>query len=237
MAATRETSRSSTIIRRIIAGFTLATAVTASAASGQVISLTGDLVGGAVGTPSSLFNTTFTQPFSVTAANGTIAGDVIVANNAAGTQFDLTITNLTYNCTIVNTANAGDVIVIVNHFYLMGAVGPFTGSHSLSGSWTSGPFSAVQLDSLQDVGNSNTPLATLLATATPFALGPASVAVPGSATGALYQIQAILRLHTDGLGSITLPSSAHISTTLLVPEPTTLFLAAASIPIALRRRR
>ncbi len=201
----------------------------------QVINLYGDLgtnawTGIGVSPPSS----TFTQPFSQSAANGTITGDVIVANDPTGTIFDLTITNLTYNCTTANAAGNGDVIVQVLHSYIMGGPGPFTGSQSLAGNWTSGPNSLVQLDSIQDFGGSNINLPTLLATTSPFSLGPVSSLV-FSASGS-YQILATLRLETDGTGAINLPSSAHIHVDL-APSPGTCGLLGLAGLVAARRRR
>jgi hypothetical protein len=206
---------------------------------GQAATLSGDLGGGTfVGTPISLPGSTFTLPFSQTAPAGTIVGDIIVTNDPTGTIFDMTITNLVYTCTAVNTAGFGDVMLVINHVYATAGVGPYTGSHALAGSWTSGPNSVVQLDSLHDVGLTNTPiLPGLLATTSPFALGPFSVNVPATASANTYAIQATLRLRTDGLGAITLPSSAHINATL-VPEPaglSALLLGAGAI--TMRRRR
>lgn len=167
---------------------------------------------------------------------GTLTADVIVANNATGSVFDLTITNLIYTCLIPNSFGGGDVTMIVGHTYQLGVgPGPYVGSHGLSGTMTSGPGQAVQLDSIQNAGVAPFALPTLLATTTVFSLGPVSSALP-LPTANLYQIQATLRLHTDGTGLINLPSSAHVRFSP-VPEPTTLAVASGAMSVLLRRRR
>ncbi len=207
-----------------------------STASAQAINVIGDLFGTATGTPLSVAGTIFTQPISITALNGTLVGDVIVSNNASGNMFDLTITNLTYNCLIPNASGAGDVVMIVSHTYQVGVgPGPYIGSQSLSGTNTSGPLRAVQLDSVQDFGGANLSLPSLLSTAASFSLGPVTSALPAPSSN-LYSIQATLRLHTDGTGVINLPSSAHVSFSV-VPEPTALGFVSGAMFIALRRRR
>ncbi len=207
-----------------------------SAASGQTINIVGDLGPGLIaGTPSSAPGTTFTQAFTQTAPAGNVAFDVIVANDPTGTIFDLTITNLVYNVTALNSAGAGDVTVIVDHTYLTTSPGPYLGSHSLSGSWTSGPMSAVQVDTIMDFGGANIMIPSLTATVSPFALGPSTNTAPGITTG-IFNIRAILRLHSDGLGSISLPTSYDISVQA-IPEPATLSILAGAALIGLRRRR
>lgn len=205
-------------------------------AQAQVINLFGDLgTGTTLGTPFSPINSTFTQSFTQTAAAGTISGDVIVTNDPTGTIFTMTITNLAYTCTATNAAGVGDVIVVVDHTYITSGFGTYVGTHALSGSWTSGPNSLVQLDGIHDFGGSNVSLPTLLATASPFALGPTSATA--TTTGLIYQIRTILRLQTDGLGTITLPSSADITVTL-VPGPTgAAALGLMALAGAQRRRR
>jgi hypothetical protein len=206
------------------------------AASGQTINIVGDLGTGSItGTPSSGPNSTFTQAFTQTAGAGNITFDVIVANDITGTIFDLTITNLVYNVTALNSAGAGDVSVIVDHTYLTSSVGPYLGSHSLSGSWTSGPMSDVQVDTIMDFGGANILIPSLTATVSPFGLGPATNTAPGNSAG-IFNIRAILRLHSDGLGSISLPTSYDI-TVQPVPEPATLSILAAAFAVGLRRRR
>lgn len=209
----------------------------AAARSGhaQVIDLYGDLgTGTTLGTPFSPVNSMFTQPFSQSAANGNITGDVIVANDPTGSIFDLTITNLTYNCTTANAAGKGDVIVQVLHTFVTGGGGTYTGSQSLAGNWTSGPLSIVQLDSIQDYTGANFNLPSLIATTSPFSLGPVSGSV--LSTAPTYQILATLRLETDGTGSIFLPSSAHIHVEL-VPGPGACGLLGLAGLAAARRRR
>ncbi len=226
-----------TTIRRAVPCLVVAAlAVLAPARAGaQTIDLFGDLgTSTTTGIAVSPINSTFTQPFSLTAANGNITGDVIVANDPTGTIFDLTITNLTYNCTTPNSSGFGDVIVQVLHSYAMGGPGPFTGSHSLAGSWTSGPLSLVQLDTIQDYLGSNTSLPSLVATTSPFNLGPVSTTAPGAS--GMYSILATLRLRTDGTGAINLPSSAHIRAEM-VPGPGAAALLAMGGVVAFRRRR
>lgn len=205
-------------------------------AQAQIINLFGDLgTGTTLGTPFSPINSTFTQSFTQTAAAGTITGDVIVTNDPTGTIFTMTITNLAYTCTVANAAGTGDVIVVVDHTYITSGFGTYVGTQSLSGSWTSGPNSLVQLDSIHDFTASNVSLPTLLATTSPFALGP--VSATATTTGLIYQIRTILRLQTDGLGTITLPTSAHITATL-VPGPTgAAALGLLGVAASARRRR
>ncbi len=213
----------------------LASLAAAAPGHAQIIDLYGDLgTGTTLGTPFSPVNSTFTQPFSQSAANGNITGDVIVANDPTGSIFDLTITNLTYNCTTANAAGKGDVIVQVLHTFVTGGGGTYTGSQSLAGSWTSGPLSIVQLDSIQDYLGSNTNLPSLIATTSTFSLGPVSGSVLSSAP--TYQILATLRLETDGTGSIFLPSSAHIHVEL-APSPGACGLLGLGGLVASRRRR
>lgn len=216
-----------------------ALATCAGHASGQVINMTGDLGTASltgIASPVSLTNTTATQSFSWAGPGGTISGDVIVADDPTGTIFTMTITNLFLTVTGPNSAGvpALDVTLTVDHLYQSATgFGTYTGSHALSGSWTNAPTSWVQLDSTQDVGYANQPLSTLLASSSPFSLSSSSPVVVTSGSGK-YGIQAILHLHADGLGTITLPSSAHISATL-VPAPGMLpLLGLASIT---RRRR
>lgn len=209
----------------------------AAPSQAQQISIIGDLgTGGATGVPLSLINSTFTQPFSLSAPAGNITGDVIVTNDPTGTIFDLTITNLVYNCIFPNSSGFGDVSIIVQHIYQTPGPGSFTGSQSLSGNWTSGPLSVVQLDSLQDFGGSNVSLPSLIATVSPFNLGPVSASVTSSNSANVYGIQAILRLQADGAGTINLPSSAHIHVAP-VPSPGAAGLFGLAGIAAARRRR
>jgi hypothetical protein len=207
----------------------------ANLAAAQQIQSIGDVPGATAGLLVSPVNSTNTQAFSYVSGLGTIVGDVIVTNNATGTAFDMTITNLTFTCIVPNSANAGDVTLVVDHHYTIGGAGPYTAAHSISGSWTSGPGSAVQLDGTQGVGAPTVALPSLATFVTPFSLGPATAAVP-SGTAPQYVIQAVLRLHTDSTGAIILPSSAHVSVTM-VPEPTTVVALAAASVALLRRRR
>lgn len=213
----------------------LAASALTGSASAQLINLYGDLgTQFTTGAPFSPINSTLTTPFSWSNANGSITGDVIVSNDPTGTIFDLTITNLTYTCLIANAAGFGDVILQVQHAYATSGSGTYTGQHSLAGSWTSGPNSIVQLDSIQDFGGSNVFLPSLIATSSPFSLGPVS----GTAltTSPVYNIQATLRLQTDGLGSIFLPSSAHFRAAL-VPTPGAVALLGLGGLLTSRRRR
>lgn len=213
----------------------LIAAAIAGPAAAQQINLYGDLgTNSTFGAPFSPINSTLTTPFTWSAPAGSITGDVIVANDPTGTIFDLTITNLTYTCTIVNAAGFGDVILQVQHAYATSGSGTYFGQHSLAGSWTSGANSIVQLDSIQDFGGSNVFLPSLIATSSPFNLGPVS----GSAltSSPVYNIQATLRLRTDGLGSIFLPSSAHFRATL-APTPGSIALLGLGGLLTSRRRR
>lgn len=210
----------------------------AGSAHAQSIGLTGDLGPGSfTGIAISPINSSFTQPFSQSTAAGSITGDVIVASNVTGTVFDLTITNLAYTCLIPNSSFAGDVTVTVQHSYATTSPGIFTGSQALSGSFTSGPFSFVQLDSIQDFNVSNVPLPTLLATTPSFNLGPvsANISTLGTTT-ATYDILATLVLHTDLTGTIALPSSAHIHVEM-IPAPGAAGLLGLAGLVATRRRR
>ena len=147
----------------------------ASPGHAQIIDLYGDLgTGTTLGTPFSPVNSTFTQSFSQSTLAGNITGDVIVSNDPTGSIFDMTITNLTYNCIIPNGSGFGDVTVQVLHTYVTGGGGSYTGSQSMAGTWTSGPLSVVQLDSIQDYTNTNVFLPSLVATSSPFTLGPVS---------------------------------------------------------------
>lgn len=209
----------------------------AACASGhaQVIDLYGDLgTGTTLGTPFSPVNSTFTQSFSQSTLAGNITGDVIVSNDPTGSIFDMTITNLTYNCIIPNGSGFGDVTVQVLHTFVTGGGGTYTGSQSLAGTWTSGPLSVVQLDSIQDYTNTNVLLPSLIATTSPFNLGPVSGTVLSLAP--TYQILANLRLHSDGVGSISLPTSAHFHIEL-APSPGTCGLLGLAGLVASRRRR
>jgi hypothetical protein len=212
----------------------------AGAAHAQQINMTGDLGTASLtglASPVSLTNTTSTTNFSWAGPGGSITGDVIVSNDPTGTIFTMTITNLALSVTGPNSAGvpALDVTLTVDHLYQSATgFGTYTGSHALSGFWTNLPTSYVQLDSTQDVGYANTPLTTLLATSSPFALSSSSPVVVTSGSGK-YGIQAVLHIFADGLGTVTLPTSAHISATL-VPAPGALALLALS-PLAARRRR
>lgn len=224
-------------LRRVRALAAVGALAGAPIAGAQSINLSGDL--GATswtGVGFSPINSTNTTPFAWAAGNGTITGDVIVANDPTGTVFDLTITNLNYTCTATNTAGFGDVILVVQHVYVTSGAGFYTGSHTLNGSWTSGPGSVVQLDSVQDFGGSNVSLATLTAMTSPFSVGPSSALVPSSNSAGVYQIQAVLRLRTDGLGTILLPTSAHVRAAL-IPAPGTAGVLALVGLVASRRRR
>jgi hypothetical protein len=219
--------------RRTLAA--LAASALAGSASAQLINLYGDIgTQFTTGAPFSPINTTLTTPFSWSNANGSITGDVIVANDPTGTIFDLTITNLTYTCITPNTSGFGDVILQVQHAYATSGTGTYFGQHSLAGSWTSGPNSIVQLDNIQDFGNSNVSLPSLIATTSPFNLGP----VTGFAltTSPVYSVQATLRLRSDGVGAISLPSSAHFRASL-VPAPGSIALLGLGSLLAARRRR
>ncbi|MBL0928207.1 MAG: PEP-CTERM sorting domain-containing protein [Phycisphaerales bacterium] len=225
------------MLTRLAAG-AVVVVIGSGCAHAQVVSLFGDLgPGGVTGTPISAINSTFTQSFTQTAAAGSIAFDVIVSNDPTGTIFDLTITNLNYTCTAPNTSGFGDVSVIVTHTYQASGSGTYLGSHALSGSWTSGALSTVQLNSIQDFGVTNTPLTPLLATSSPFSLGPATQTVVTGNSAVVYQIQAILRLRTDGLGSIVLPSSAHIRGQLVPAPSAAAVLGLGVLGVARRRRR
>ncbi len=220
----------------LLAGLVLFAA--AGSAQAQLINLTGDLGPGSfTGIAISPINSSFTQPFSQSTAAGSITGDVIVASNVTGTVFDLTITNLTYTCLIPNSSFAGDVTVTVHHHYATTSPGIFTGSQSLSGSFTSGPFSFVQLDSIQDFNVSNVSLPTLLATTSTFNLGPvsANISTLGTTTP-MYEIFATLVLHTDLTGAINLPSSAHIHAEM-IPAPGACGVLGLAGMVAARRRR
>lgn len=207
----------------------------ASRGHAQVINLYGDLgVNTWLGAPFSPVNSTVTTPFTWSAAAGSITGDVIVANDPTGTIFDLTITNLTYTCTTANAAGKGDVIIQVQHTYATSGSGTYTGSQSLAGSWTSGPASIVQLDSIQDYTGANFNLPSLIATTSPFSLGPVGGSVLSSAP--TYQILATLRLETDGTGAINLPSSAHVHVEV-TPAPAGAGVFALGGLVAARRRR
>lgn len=220
----------------VLAG--LASLVAAGNVGAQTIGLTGDLGPGSfTGIAISPINSSFTQPFSQSTPAGNITGDVIVASDVTGTIFDLTITNLTYNCLIPNSSFAGDVTVTVHHHYATTSPGIYTGSQSLSGNFTSGPFSFVQLDSIQDFNVSNVPLPTLLATTSTFNLGPvsANISTLGTTTP-MYEIFATLVLHTDLTGAINLPSSAHIHVEM-IPAPGACGVLGLAGLVATRRRR
>ena len=215
-----------------------AIAAASSSASAQLVNVLGDLgTTSATGVAVSLPGTTNTQAFSLSALNGSITGDVIVANNATGSVFDLTITNLTYTCTIASGSGFGDVSVLVSHTYQLGAgPGPYTGSHAFSGinTNTSGAGRNVQLDSIQDVGFTNTPLPTLASNLTSFTVAPVFSFLPAPSSN-LYSIQATLRLRTGGTGVVFLPASAHVQFSA-IPEPTTLTFLSGVILVGLRRR-
>jgi len=216
----------------------LASLAAAGSVGAQTIGLTGDLGPGSfTGIPISPINSSFTQPFSQSTPAGNITGDVIVASDVTGTIFDLTITNLTYNCLVPNSSFAGDVTVTVHHHYATTSPGIYTGSQSLSGNFTSGPFSFVQLDSIQDFNVSNVPLPTLLATTPTFSLGPvsANISTLGTTTP-MYEIFATLVLHTDLTGAINLPSSAHIRAQM-IPAPGAAGVLCVGGVMAIRRRR
>jgi hypothetical protein len=227
--------------RAVLAAFTLSAVGVlpgffSSQARGQVVNVLGDLGAGSFsGVSVTVPGATSTLPVSMTGTNGTLTADVIVANNATGNVFDLTITNLTYTCTVPNSSGFGDVAMIVNHTYQVGAgPGPYQGSHALSGNMSAGPLSVVLLDSIQDVGGANVALATMIATTPVFALGPVSSSLPVPSSN-LYSIQATLRLRTDGTGFINLPTSAHVQFAPVgIPEPTTMLLA--GLPMALTSR-
>ena len=207
----------------------------ASRGHAQVINLYGDLGTNTwLGAPFSPVNSTVTTPFTWSAANGNITGDVIVANDPTGTIFDLTITNLTYNCTTANAAGHGDVIIQVQHTYVTSGSGSYTGSQSLAGSWTSGPASIVQLDSIQDYTGANFNLPSLIATTSPFNLGPVGGSVLSSAP--TYQILATLRLETDGTGAINLPSSAHVHVALAPAPGVCAVMGVVGVAMGRRRR-
>lgn len=207
----------------------------AGGAHAQFVDLYGDLgTQSTTGAPFSPVNSTNTVPFSWTAPAGNITGDVIVANDPTGTIFDITITNLTYNCVLPNLSGFGDVILVVQHTFATSGSGTYFGSQSLAGSWTSGPNSKVQLDSLQDMGGANVNLPSLLALTSPFSLGP--VGASFLSPSPTYTIQAVLRLQADGVGGINLPSSAHVSAQL-VPAPGSLALLGLGGVAAMRRRR
>lgn len=209
--------------------------VASATGQAQIIDLYGDLgTGTTLGTPFSPVNSTFTQSFSQSTLAGNITGDVIVSNDPTGSIFDMTITNLTYNCIIPNGSGFGDVTVQVLHTYVTGGGGSYTGSQSMAGTWTSGPLSVVQLDSIQDYANTNVFLPSLVATSSPFNLGPVSGTVLSLAP--TYQILANLRLHTDGVGAVNLPSSVHIHVEL-VPGPGGCGVLAFAGLMGMRRRR
>ncbi len=230
-------TRTQRLAPAVLAALT-AFAAAAGSAHAQSIVVTGDLgPGGAVGIPVSPVNSTSTQPFSQSTPAGNITGDVIVASDVTGTIFDLTITNLVYNCIVPNSSGFGDVTITVQHHYATTSQGIYTGSHALAGSWTSGPLSTVQLDSIQDFNVSNVPLPTLLATVSPFNLGPVSANISTfGTTSPTYEILATLVLHADGPGSIILPNSAHIRAEL-VPSVGTTGLFGVAVAAGFRRRR
>ncbi len=212
----------------------------AGAAHAQNISMTGDLGTASMtgfASPISLTSTSNSTPFSWAGPGGTITGDVNVSNNATGTIFTLDITNLFLTVTGPNSAGVPvlDVILKVDHLYQSIGNGTYSANHSLSGTWTNSPASWVQLDSIQDFGYSNQPLSTLLATATPFSLTAGAPIVVTSGSGK-YGIEATLHLHADGLGTINLPGSAHV-TVNFAPAPSAMTLFGVAGLLSIRRRR
>lgn len=211
----------------------------AGTARAQMISMTGDLgTASMVGTasPISMMNTTNTTTFAWAGAGGNITGDVNVSNDPTGTIFTMTITNLTFNATAPGSSGAGtDVTIVVDHLYESIGNGTYNASHALSGNWTVGGASYIQLDSIQDVGYANQPLSTLLATSSPFALSNGAAVAVSSGAGK-YGIQATLQFHADTLGSMFLPTSAHI-TVAFVPAPGAVGVLGVAGLMGMRRRR
>lgn len=224
---------------RIIAASLCAMACAAPSQASQ-IDLYGDLgLNNWTGALFSPINTSTTTPFSqIVPGFGNVAGDVI-ATNTLGLTFSLVITNLTYNALIVNPPNGlMDIILVVTHNYQPASSGTYNGSHSLNGTWSTASLNAVQLDTIQDFGNTNVSLPSLfdlntLNTST-FSLGPAGAFV--TTASPVYTIQSILRLRIDGIGTITLPSSADVSATF-VPGPGASALLGLAGLMGVRRRR
>lgn len=218
----------------------LATALCASAAHAQSISMTGDLGTASMtglASPISMMNSSALTSFSWAGPGGSISGDVTVSNDPTGTIFTLGITNLFLTVTGPNSSGvpALDVTLTVDHLYQSIGNGTYNASHSLAGSWTNLPTSWVQLDSTQDVGYANQPLTTLLATSSPFSLSNGAPVVVTSGSGK-YGIQAILHLYADGLGTINLPGSAHVNVEY-VPAPGAMALIGIAGLLSTRRRR
>ncbi len=207
---------------------------------GQQIIVGGDITGTTSGVGLSTFNTTNTQPFSFASGPNTITGDVIVANNALGDTFTLTITNLVFTSVTPNPGTGAlDVFVEVVHSYLPGTPGPFFGSQAVSGSWAGGPLTVLQLETLMDVGATNIYLPSIYVdfpSQNPtLTAGPNLGVVPATLSNP-FQINTVLRMRIDGTGNITLPTSVDVSVTP-IPEPTSLALLALGGLTMLRRRR
>ena len=220
-------------------GAVLGSLVATQVSNAQFVNMFGDLGSQSLtGILVSPINSNLTTPFTWSAGAGSISGDVIMDNNATGTVFSLTITNLVYTCTVPNTAGIGDVTLDVMHHFQPGGTGglpgPYSASHALAGSWTSGPASMVTLSTILDFGGTNVPLTPLFATVSPFSLGP--VSATSSNSFPTYQIFTQLRLQTDNTGTITLPNSAHI-TVSFVPSPNAAGLLGLGGLLSVRRRR
>lgn len=204
----------------------------------QQIIVGGDLTGTSNGVLFSPPGSNNTQPFSFTGGGNSIAGDVYVANNLTGDAFTLTITNLTFTSVNPNPSGVLDVFVEVVHDYLPGSPGPFFGNHVASGSWSGGPLTVLQLDTLLDVGGTNVYLPQIvvdLPSQNPaFTAGPNPGVVPTTPSNP-FRINSILRLRIDGPGVINLPNSADVFVT--VPEPTALAVLTLTALILFRGGR
>ncbi len=203
-----------------------------------LVTVAGDLAG-AFGTASTLpINTpSSVQSFSITSGGNTLVGDAITTNDPSGTIFTMTITNLVFTCVTPNSSNSLDVTISVNEHYAMGTPGPFMGDHAISGTFGggAGPLTTAILDSTHGVSFPTTTLPTITASSSPFNVSSLNNPVPAGPM-TQYVIQGDLRLHIDGTGNITLPSSADIVARAL-PEPGSLGLLGLGGMMMLRRKR
>lgn len=208
-------------------------------AHAQQIIVGGDISGTTAGIGLSAPGTNNTQGFSFAAGGNTITGDVIVANNLLGDTFTLTLTNVVLTSVNPNINGYLDVFVEVLHSYVPGTPGPFFGSHAASGNWAGGPLTMLQLETIMDVGGTNTMLPSIqvdLPSQNPaFTVGPNPGLVPATLSNP-FQINTVLRMRIDGVGNINLPTSVDISVTP-VPEPTSAAALSLGALMLLTRRR